>query len=200
MARVKVTVDWQLIISALLLSLYGIAIVYSAGQTDIPTYVARAWRMQFAWFAVGLIGAFTISRASVRMLEWLAAPLYVLTTILLVLLVFIGKGAGTAEHTKSWLAIGGVRLGQPSEIAKLTVVLMLGKVLAASKDPPKSLVELWKPAIVVGVPWLLIMAQPDLGTGIVFIGIFFAMLFWAGISWRLLLLIASPIVWIVWFE
>ena len=44
MARTKVTVDWPLVISALLLSLYGIAIVYSAGQTDIPTYVARAWR------------------------------------------------------------------------------------------------------------------------------------------------------------
>ena len=194
MARIKVTVDWPLIITALLLSLYGIAIVYSAGQTDIPTYVARAWRMQFAWFAVGLIGAYTISRASVRMLEWLATPLYVLTCLLLLALVFIGKGAGTAEHTKSWLAIGGVRLGQPSEIAKLTVVLMLGKMLAVSKDPPKALVELWKPALIVGIPWVLIMAQPDLGTGIVFIGIFFAMLFWSGISWRLLLLLASPIV------
>jgi len=194
MARTKVTVDWPLVISALLLSLYGIAIVYSAGQTDIPTYVARAWRMQFAWFGVGLLGAYVISRASVRMLEWLAAPLYALTTLLLVVLIFIGKGAGTAESTKSWLVLGGVRLGQPSELAKLTVVLMLGKLLAGSKDPPKALVELWKPALIVGVPWVLIMAQPDLGTGIVFIGIFFAMLFWSGISWRLLLLLASPMV------
>ena len=54
--------------------------------------------------------------------------------------------------------------------------------------------DLWKPALAVGIPWLLIMAQPDLGTGIVFVGIFFAMLFWSGISWRLLLLLASPVV------
>jgi rod shape determining protein RodA len=193
-ARDKVNVDWALVVSALLLSLYGIAIVYSAGQTDIPTYVARAWRSQFIWFLLGLAGAYAISRASVRMLEWLALPMYVFTTILLVSLLFIGSGAGTAQGTKSWLRIGGMPLGQPSELAKLTVVLMLGKLLAGSKDPPKSLVDLWKPAVIVGLPWVLIMGQPDLGTGLVFIGIFFAMLFWSGISWRLLLLIASPVV------
>ena len=75
-----------------------------------------------------------------------------------------------------------MRLGQPSELAKIAVVLMLAKVLAANREAPKSLVDLWKPALVVVIPWLLIMPQPDLGTGIVFVGIFFAMLFWAGVS------------------
>jgi len=196
MARSKVNVDWVLVVSALLLSIYGIAIVYSAGQSDIPIagYIRNAWKQQLIWFVLGLIGAYAMSRASIRMIEWMAVPLYAVTTLLLVLLPFIGKGAGTAQGVKSWLVVGGVRLGQPSELAKLTVVLMLGKLLASSKDPPKSLVDLWKPALVVGVPWLLIMAQPDLGTGIVFVGIFFAMLFWSGISWRLLLLLASPVV------
>jgi rod shape determining protein RodA len=196
MARQRVNVDWPLVTAALILSLYGIAIVYSAGQTDIPIagYIRNAWKQQLIWFLLGLGGAYAMSRASIRMMEWLAVPLYALTTLLLVLQPFIGKGAGTAASVKSWLVIGGFRLGQPSEIAKLTVVLMLGKVLASSKDPPKSFVELWKPALIVGVPWILIMAQPDLGTGIVFVGIFFAMLFWSGISWRLLLLLASPVV------
>ena len=196
MARERVHVDWVLVVSALLLSFYGIAIVYSAGQSDIPiaAYIVKAWRQQLVWFMLGLIGAYGMSRASIRMIEWMAVPMYVLTTLLLVLLIFIGKGAGTAAGVKSWLVIGGFRLGQPSEVAKLTVVLMLGKLLASSKDPPKSLIDLWKPALIVGLPWVLIMSQPDLGTGIVFIGIFFAMLFWSGISWRLLLLLASPVV------
>ena len=196
MARQRVNVDWPLVTAALILSLYGIAIVYSAGQTDIPIagYIRNAWKQQLIWFVLGLAGAYAISRASIRMLEWMSVPMYAFTTLLLVLLPFIGKGAGTAASVKSWLVIGGIRLGQPSELAKLTVVLMLGKILASSKDPPKSFIDLWKPALVVGVPWLLIMAQPDLGTGIVFVGIFFAMLFWSGISWRLLLLLASPVV------
>jgi rod shape determining protein RodA len=87
-----------------------------------------------------------------------------------------------------------MRLGQPAELAKLTVVLMLARVLAAQRDAPKTLLELWKPALVVGVPWLLIMGQPDLGTAIVFIGILFGMLFWFGIPWPLLILVASPAV------
>jgi rod shape determining protein RodA len=192
--RGRVAFDWPLVVAAILLSLYGIAIVYSAGQTDVVTYVARVWRQQLLWFALGLAGAYVVSRASMRMLEWLAVPLYIGTVIVLAYLLFFGGGSGTAEGTKSWIVIGGMKLGQPSELAKLTVVLMLGKMLAASKGPPKSLLDLWKPALVVGVPWLLIIGQPDLGTGIVFLGIFFAMLFWSGISWRLLLLLASPIV------
>ncbi len=191
--RAKVNIDWPLVMAALLLSLYGLAIVYSAGQTDVRTFVAAAWKRQLAWFIIGLIGAFAISRASVRMLEWMAIPLYGLTILLLFSLLFIGTGAGTAEGTRSWLAFGGLRI-QPSELAKLTVVLMLGKMLAGMKAPPKTLVDLLKPAFIVGLPWVLIVGAKDLGTSLVFVGIFFAMLFWSGISWRLLLLLASPIV------
>jgi len=191
--RGRVNVDWPLVAAALLLSIYGLAIVYSAGQTDIRTVAALAWKRQLVWFILGLGGAYVISRASVRLLEWMALPLYAVTIVLLFSLLFIGTGAGTAESTKSWLSIGGLRI-QPSELAKLTVVLMLGKVLAGSRGAPKTLMDMWKPALVVGVPWVLIVGAKDLGTSLVFIGIFFAMLFWSGISWRLLILIASPIV------
>src|SRR4051812_45459694 len=120
--------------------------------------------------------------------------LYMLAIFLLVITLIFGSGAGTAASVKGWLTIGGVRIGQPSELAKLTVVLMLASVLAARKEPPKSLLDLWKPALVVGIPWLIIMLQPDLGTGIVFIGIFFGMLYWSGVAWPLLLLLGSPVV------
>jgi rod shape determining protein RodA len=120
--------------------------------------------------------------------------MYFVTIVMLVLLLFIGKGAGTAAISKAWLAIGGVRIGQPSELAKITVVLALAKVLSAYKEPPRSLLELWKPALIVLVPAALIIKEPDLGTGIVFVGFTFAMLFWAGIEWRLLVLAASPVV------
>jgi rod shape determining protein RodA len=190
----RVTIDWPLVLSALALTVYGIAVVYSAGQTGRPTLVANLYRMQMIWFAIGLCAAYAASRASVRLLDWMTVPAYAVTIAVLLALLAFGQGAGTAASTKSWLAIGGHRLGQPAELAKITVVLMLAKVLSANKEAPKSLVDLWKPALVVGVPWLLIMLQPDLGTGIVFIGIFFGMLFWSGISWRLLVLIASPVI------
>ncbi len=187
--------DWPLFGIALALSLYGLATVYSAGQTDVKTVATFAWRAQTVWIILAIIVSFAATRASVRMLDWLTLPMYALTILLLAAtLAGFGCGAGTAASTKSWICLGSHRIGQPSELAKVTVVLMLARVLSAKKDPPKTLAELWKPALVVGVPWLLIMKQPDLGTGIVFVGFAFAMLFWSGVSWPLLVLVASPVV------
>jgi rod shape determining protein RodA len=190
----RVITDYALLGGALALSLFGVAMVYSAGQTDVPTSALHAWVSQSRWLILGLVAAYFVSRGSVRFYEWVATPAYLFTLVLLAATLVIGTGAGTAAGTKSWIAIGGVRLGQPSELAKVTVVLMLAKVLSARREPARSLLDIWQPALVVLIPWLLIMMQPDLGTGIVFIGIFFAMLFWSGVPLPLLLLIASPAV------
>ena len=207
--KVRRAFDWPLLAVALTLSVFGIAMVYSAGQTDVPTRVEHLWQRQIIWLAIGLVAAYLVSRASVRLLDWAATPVYLAANAVLLLLLFVGKGAKTGTATHSWLSVGGVKLGQPSELAKIAVVLMLAKVFSARQAAPKSLVDLWKPALVALIPWLLIMAQPDLGTGLVFIGIFFAMLFWSGATWQVLVLAASPAVslvlavnttlWGVWF-
>lgn len=207
----KAVADYPLAMVALLLTAFGIAAVYSAGQTEVPNAaVQAAWLRQLMWLAVGMTAFLVTTKMSVRFLEWAALPAYLLAIALLVLTLIFGTGAGTAESMKGWLTIGGRRIGQPSELAKLAVVLMLAKVLASTKVAPKSLLDLIKPGIVVLIPWLLVMLQPDLGTSLVFIGLFFAMLFWAGASGTLLLLAASPIIslilggstwwlWAIWF-
>lgn len=187
-----VPTEWPLVALALALTGFGTLMVYSAGQTDVPSFVEGLWRTQLVWATLGVTVAYLTTRTSVRFLEWASLPVYLGATALLVLLIFIGQGAGTAASTKSWLAIGGVRLGQPSELAKVAVVLMMARVLSAQREAAKGLFELWRPALVAFVPWLLVMAQPDLGTGLVFIGIFFAMLFWSGVQWPLLVMAASP--------
>jgi rod shape determining protein RodA len=202
--------DYPLAMIALLLTAFGIAVVYSAGQTDVPVAAVQgAWLRQLTWLAVGLVAFMVTSRLSVRFLEWAALPAYLVALALLAVTLVFGSGAGTAESMKGWLTIGGRRLGQPSELAKIAVVLMLAKVLASYRVAPRSLVDLIKPALVVLIPWVLVMAQPDLGTGLVFIGLFFAMLFWSGVSGTLLLFAASPAIslvlggsrwlWAAWF-
>jgi len=191
----RINVDLPLIIVAVCLTLYGLAIVFSAGHTDVRTPATGAWQQQIVWTLLGIVGAYAVSRASVRLIEWLTVPAYVFTLLLLVaLLAGLGSGAGTAASTSGWLTIAGHRLGQPAELAKLTVVLMLARVLAQNRATPKSMIELWKPMVIAGLPLVLIIAQGDLGTSIVFVGIFFSMLFWAGVPWQLLLLLASPVV------
>lgn len=186
-------IDFPLLIIALLLTAYGIAMVFSAGQVDVPSgFIVNAWKRQLAWFGVSMVACWIITRGSVRLIEWAAWPLYLLSCSLLLLVLFTGSGAGTAASVSGWITIAGVRIGQPAELAKLATLIMMARVLAERREAPRTLLELWRPVLVVVIPWLLVMAQPDLGTGLVFIGICFGMLFWAGVPWQLLLLLASP--------
>src|SRR3989441_9686749 len=72
------------------------------------------------------------------------SPLFPSTTLFrsLLLTLAAGTGAGTAASERSWIAIGGVRLGQPAELAKLAVVLMLARWLAERREAPATLREL----------------------------------------------------------
>jgi rod shape determining protein RodA len=71
---------------------------------------------------------------------------------------------------------------------------MLARVLSQNRVAPEVDTRAVEAIAIAGVPLLLIVAQGDLGTAIVFVGIFFAMLFWAGVPWQLLTLLASPVV------
>lgn len=188
----RLGIDRPLVIVVALLTLFGVLTVYSAGQTDVKTFAAGAWVRQIVWVAVGIVAAAVTFRTSMRILEWAAPGLYWFANGLLILTLIIGTGAGSAASSKSWIAIGGFRIGQPVEIAKLATILVLARYLSSLRDPPQSLRDLTKPCLIVGLPFLLVMAQPDLGSALVFVGVLFAMLFWAGTKPSLLLYLASP--------
>jgi rod shape determining protein RodA len=90
------------------------------------------------------------------------------------------------------LAIGPIRV-QPSEFAKIAVVLMMARVLGSWREAPRTLWQLWKPIAVVMVPMALVMRQPDLGTALVFASILISMLFWAGTPLPTLFFLISPV-------
>ncbi len=189
--------DKALIVSVSALALFGLATLYSAGQTDVPTFVATIWKRQVIWLGLSFVVAVVIFRTSPRMLEWATPFAYAIACFLLLLLLFIGTGAGTAAGTTSWIAIGGHRFGQPAELAKLAVVLMLARWLAGLREPPSTLRDLIAPAVITGLPCLLVLKQPDLGSALVFVAILFCMLFWAGTKPSLLILASSPVIGLV---
>jgi rod shape determining protein RodA len=188
------SIDRQLITVTFGLILFGLATLYSAGQTDVPTRAAGAWQRQVMWVGVGIVGAWLLFHVSLRVLEWLAPALYAFSLSLLGIVLVVGTGAGTAESSHSWLSIGGHQIGQPSELAKVATVLMLARFLSGRKEPPRSLKDLVGPSLIVGIPCFLVLRQPDLGSAFVFVGIYFAMLFWAGVRPRMLFLLASPVI------
>jgi cell division protein FtsW (lipid II flippase) len=93
--RRAIGVDFPLVGLALLLSIMGVAAVYSAGQTDVSTGLANLWRTQSLYLALGLGAAWMVSRISVRAMDHFTPPIYIGTLLALVLLLFVGRGAGT---------------------------------------------------------------------------------------------------------
>jgi rod shape determining protein RodA len=186
------TLDRRLLGVTLGLMTFGLLTLYSAGQTDVPTQATGAWYRQLLWFGIGAGVGWGVFHISLRLLEWLAPALYAFSLVLLGIVLVVGTGAGTAQSSHSWLSVGGHQIGQPSELAKVATVLMLARYLSGRREPPRSLRDLLAPGAIVGAPFLLVLKQPDLGSAIVFIGVAFAMLFWAGVRPRLLFMIASP--------
>jgi len=188
----KWAVDPPLVFAIFAMTLFGIAMIYSAGVVHIPNAVTQdAWVKQAAWFAIALVAFTVLARVPLRWIEWVAVPSYVVGVLLLAITLVIGTGAGTAIGVKSWIRIGGFGF-QTSEFAKIATILMLARVLSQRKEPLTSLRDLLLPSVLVGLPLALIMLQPDLGTALAFGGILFAILFWAGTPVALLLLVASP--------
>jgi rod shape determining protein RodA len=184
--------DLRLVALAMLLTLFGVAMIYSAGVTISPQRVVQgAWVRQLIWFVLAL-GAFTaVVRVPSRWFEWAATPAYVVTMVLLAITLVIGTGAGTAAGTRSSIALGPLRF-QPAELAKLATILMIARHLANRSWGEASLKDVLVPAALAVLPLMLVLLQPDLGTAQAFIGVLFAMLFWAGFPLRILVLVASP--------
>ncbi len=187
--------DRPLFVVVTALALFGALMLYSAEQTDVVMRASGIWTRQLMWLGVGSLAAAFTYRMSFRILDWAAPWVYGLGLFLLLLtIVGFGSGGGTGAGTSSWLTIAGKRVGQPVELAKLATILMLARWLSGRRDVPTTLRGLVAPISIALVPALLVLKQPDLGSAMVFAGILFVMLFWAGVAPSLLFLLVSPVV------
>ena len=94
----RTDLDRPLVLTLLALAAYGLAMVYSAGQTDLPTAADRAWVRQLVWMVLAIAMGAVAFRLSFRILEWAAPVLYGLGLALLALTLVVGTGAGTASE------------------------------------------------------------------------------------------------------
>ena len=142
------------------------------------------WHHHLITAGIGIIIAIALKNLSLEKLKPLLIPLYVLTLVSLIAVKIIGT---TANGAQRWINLGGLHI-QPSEFAKVSIILVLAAVLA--KHPVQRPVDLLRPIGVISLPWFLIFIQPDLGTSLVFGALMLTMLYWSGmpIEWALLLL------------
>jgi rod shape determining protein RodA len=186
------SLDPAFISLTLLLSLFGIAMIFSAGVLNVPSSVTEgAWLRQLLWLVIALTAFSVASRIPTGWIEWVAFPAYIFALVLLAATLAIGFGTGTAGEMRGWIQVGGFRF-QPSEFAKIASILGLARLLASRDTAPSKMRDLLAPAALMALPMALVMLQPDLGTAFTFVGILFAALFWAGTPPVFLFLLASP--------
>jgi rod shape determining protein RodA len=142
------------------------------------------------WIFSGLLVALFFYFFPVQKLIRLSVWLYILSTIFLVIVLFIGKKTSGSE---SWIQVGRFQF-QPSEFAKFTTILILAYFLSRRNVEPDRIITLIVSAVLTLIPIFLVILQPDLGTAIVFGSIFLGVTFWAGVPAFWLILILSPMV------
>ena len=178
-------IDYRTALIALALVVMGLVSIYSA------TYDAHASDVsykQLLFAGAGTVLVAVLIFLPFRFLQFISYPSYFLSILLLVSVLLLGK---TVSGSTSWFNLGPFRL-QPSEFAKITTVLALATYLARSDVNLQRFKDLMVAAGIVLLPVALIMMQPDTGTAMIYMGMFFPVLYWGGASKFTLLSVIAP--------
>jgi len=173
--------DWMTPVCLVLLATFGVFFIYSAQMAS----GREQWEQQIVWLIAGAILYTATALLDYRLwLRW-SHWVYLFSLVLLLLVLVPGIGETRGMGARRWLGIGAFSF-QPSESAKLAVLIMTAATLTGAKigtvrDSIQTLIKL---ALAAGIPMVLILAEPDLGTALVLAPMVFAMLYISNLSSR----------------
>jgi rod shape determining protein RodA len=177
--RLIVRADISLFVIVVLLLAFGCLMIYSCTHGATPTKgesrVKKVY-MQLIWIALGIVLMALTMAIDYNKLLGFALPIMGTVAVLLVIVLFVG---GHVRATQRWIPLGPMHL-QPSELAKLAVILLLGAFLSHHEEERETFALVGRSLGYIAVPWLLILAQPDLGTPVVIGFVWFTMMFVLG--------------------
>ncbi len=182
-SRSVFSVDLYILLSTLGLVVVGVLFIYSSGINSTGELISREYLRQIVWAGTGLLILAGFFFMDYERLYNIAAPLFAATLLLLVVTLLFGR---VVNGARSWLGIGGLGV-QPSEFAKVATIIFLAKL--AQDRRLGGLKGFLLGLGVAIVPTLLVLAQPDLGTAMVFIPIFLGIAFFNGSRMRHILFI-----------
>ena len=189
--------DWPLAAAIGLLSLIGLVMVYSATYDPATGEVGPQFLRQIGAFALGLGALAACLTFNYRTIAERSLLLYGGLVAALVLTLLAGVEQGGAQR---WLNLGVATI-QPSEFARVVLALVLAMLFARSRYRQRTMTDWIVAGVVISVPVLLIMEQPDLGTAVTLLPVGFVIALLAGMRFRvvavllLLATLAAPVVW-----
>lgn len=174
------TFDFIIILAVLCLCTISVCFIYSSGLNSEGVNTSTEFIKQIIWAVTGLaiMGLFVFF--DYKYLLYFAYYIYGGCILMLIITLLLGNKVNGA---RSWLGFGGFGI-QPSEFAKLGTIIALSAFCAKNRENIRSLLVFLRAALIPALPMLLILAQPDLGTSLVYIPIFLAIMFMAGAKIR----------------
>lgn len=176
--------DFSFFLIAIGIFLIGILNLHSATHASIT--MNNLYKIQLGWFFLSVFIGLSVSFVGTKAIYRNSYFLYGVMLILLVSVLFFGA---TGMGAKRWLVLGPLRV-QPSELMKIGLVLMLARWFS-KRNPDQQLgfKELIAPAIIAAIPAILVVMEPDLGTGFLLLLIFFTIAFYRKLRWKTLAVI-----------
>ncbi|MDD7306153.1 MAG: rod shape-determining protein RodA [Peptoniphilaceae bacterium] len=176
--------DILLLLSTILLSVYGLFVLYSAYAGKLG-----AIKSQIFSTLLGFLFIIIICTLDLDVLKKIYKPVYLVCVILLGLTVIFGRG-GQEWGSDSWLVLGPISF-QPSEITKVGLIFVLASHMDKYRNRINELPVLLATLIIAGIPVFLIMLQPDFGTAMVYLFFIAIMLFVGGLDWKWIIILMS---------
>lgn len=189
----KQTVDWRLVGIYIALVFIGWINIYASVHSSEPSSIfdlsCRSGK-QFIWMITAfIIAAVILFALNPHYWEVSALPLYLVVTALLVLVIFVSKDV---KGSHSWFELGPVKF-QPAELSKISTSLLLATVLSKMNRPLNRFVDVLRIAPIILLPMLIIVAESETGSALVYVGFIFV-LYREGLSGWYLTLIGAAIV------
>ncbi len=194
--RLVTNFDWKLVTIILLIPIMGIVILYSAGFNPVDTIRLVEGSLfnieiksipafkQFIYILVGFFVMIIVSSIPTDFFKKYAYVFYIITLVTLVAVMVYG---GISKGSRRWIDFGTLKL-QPSEFAKLFTMLAMAKYLSVhTTREALNLKHLIFPLLLVFLPFLLIVIQPDLGTSLAVMFPAIAMILFVGVKFKILL-------------
>jgi rod shape determining protein RodA len=190
--------DWILLLLLILIGAISTVNLYSATFPIRETGGSQIFIKHIYWFLTGFAFLLMMTTFDYHFLERLAYPIYFFSLGLLILVHVMGE---IYSGSQRWLSIGGITF-QPSEFFKITLVIVLAAYFAGHGEYSEyRLRDLWRPLLLIMVPFLLIVKQPDLGTALILAVVSFSIIMFMKVNWKSLLilimifLLSAPFVW-----
>ena len=172
---IKKSVDWTLVVTYLLLILIGWVNIYASIHSDGPStifdYNFRCGK-QFVWILTALgLAALILFVINAQFWESASLPLYLGVMCLLVAVIFLGV---EVKGSRSWFEFGPIRF-QPAEVSKITTSLLLATLMSQANYKITRFKDFLLTALILGIPMLVILAESETGSALVYVGFIFVM-------------------------